>query len=240
MTLIILVTPCGYAGGECIVVAGFETGAMEGGIPTGWELQRSKGTPDMTLEEENGHHVLHLKSDNESSYGISREVTIDPNTHHFLRWRWKAVTLPAGADVRKKETDDQAIQLYVAFEPTGWPKKLNIPLIGYIWDTEAPTGIDVASSQLFAGKVRYMVLRNKEDALNRWYSEERDLVADYKRLFPDIDGGRLRRIEGFSIYINAQNTGTAAEGFIADIRVCAEPAGTGDEKPVVEEDRQTR
>jgi len=238
MMLIILVPSCGHAGDECIVVTEFETVDMKDGIPVGWKAERSQGTLDMTLEDDNGRSVLHLKTDNESSYGISKEVMVDANIHHFLRWRWKAVTLPAGADVRKKERDDQAIQLYVAFEPTGWPRRLKMPVIGYIWDTEAPKGIDVTSSQPFAGRVRYVVLRNKEDDLNRWYTEERNIAADYARLFPDIDGGEIRRIEGFSIYINAQNTGTAAESFIGDIRVCAEPAG--DETPVAGEDRQSQ
>ena len=31
-----------------------------------------------------------------------------------MRWRWKVVTLPAGADGSKDKLDDQAIGLYVS------------------------------------------------------------------------------------------------------------------------------
>ncbi|TFG93359.1 MAG: DUF3047 domain-containing protein, partial [Syntrophobacterales bacterium] len=136
----------------------------------------------------------------------------------FLSWKWKVGRLPDGGDVRKSATDDQAIQIYVAFKPTGWPEKLNTPVIGYIWGVECPKGSMITSDQLFADKVRYVVLRNKEDTLNTWFGEKRNLEEDYKKLFPDIDNGQPRDIKGISFYINSQNTKSAAESYIYDVR----------------------
>ena len=135
----------------------------------------------------------------------------------FLNWKWKVTKLPKGGDVRKADTDDQAMQIYVAFTATGWPKKLNTPVIGYIWGNEAPKGLMVTSSQPLSGKVRYVVLRNKSDELNEWYTEKRNVSEDYKKLFSDIKGGKLRDIEGISFYINSQHTKSEGESYIYDV-----------------------
>jgi len=109
------------------------------------------------------------------------------------------------------------MQIYVAFKATGWPAKLKTPVIGYIWDNEAPKETIVKSPQAFADKVRYIVLRDKTDKLNEWYSEKRNIKEDYKELFSDIDEGKERKIEGISLYINSQHTESEAESYIYDI-----------------------
>ncbi len=200
-----------------IPVAGFDSDKIKGGGPAGWELEKNKGVPDLKLEKEGDRFVLHLISDKSSSYGVKKEIKIDPVRYPFLNWKWKATKLPLGGDVRDKDKDDQVMQIYVAFEATGWPAKFNTPVIGYIWDNEAPKEAVVRSRQAFAGKVRYIVLRDKTDTLNEWYSEKINIGEDYKRLFYDIDDGKVRKIEGISIFINSQHTKSEAESYIYDI-----------------------
>ncbi|MBN2568745.1 MAG: DUF3047 domain-containing protein [Deltaproteobacteria bacterium] len=202
---------------EIISVAGFKTDTMKSGAPEGWKLEENKGIPYLKLEKEGDRFALHLKSDKSSSFGIRKELKIDPAKHPFLNWKWKAVKLPLGGDVRDKNRDDQAIQIYVAFEATGWPAKLNTPVIGYIWDNEAPRDTVTKSQQILADKVRYIVLRDKSDDPNEWHCEKRNVGEDYKKLFSDIDDGRLRKIEGISIYINSQHTESEAESYVYDI-----------------------
>jgi len=202
---------------EKISVAGFKTETMKSGSPEGWKLEENKGTPYLKLEKEGDRFALHLKSDKSSSFGIKKELKVDPVKHPFLNWKWKAVKLPIGGDVRDKNKDDQAIQIYVAFEATGWPAKLNTPVIGYIWDNETPKDTVIRSQQILADKVRYIVLRDKSDELNEWHCEKRNVSEDYKNLFPDIDDGKLRKIEGISIYINSQHTESEAESYVYDI-----------------------
>jgi len=159
-----------------------------------------------------------MKSDSKSSFGIKKEMDVETGEYPFLSWEWKVTRLPVGADVRKADTDDQAIQIYVAFKPTGWPAKLKTPTIGYIWGVECPKDAVVTSPQPLASKVRYIVLRNKSDKLSEWYSEKRNLGEDYKKLFPDIDGGKPRDIEGISFYINSQHTKSEAESYVYNVR----------------------
>lgn len=200
-----------------VPIAGFDTDKIKDGAPAGWELEKNKGVPDIKLEKEGEKFALHLKSDKSSSFGIKKAIANDPTQYPFLNWKWKVKKLPLEGDVRNKDKDDQAMQIYVAFKATGWPAKLKTPVLGYIWDNEAPKETAITSPQPLADKVRYIVLRDKNDKLDEWYSEKRNVRDDYKKLFSDIDDGKAREIEGISIYINSQHTKSEAESYIYDI-----------------------
>ena len=90
--------------------------------------------------------------------------------------------------MRKRSTDDQAARVYVVFTPTGFPHALTAPLPGYIWDTIARRERRARRHPL-AGRVRYIVLRNKTDKLSQWMTERRNIYEDYRKLFKDISGG---------------------------------------------------
>ncbi len=220
---VIFIFICGFSGivfsggDDTLVIAGFNSGEMKDGAPVEWELVKKNGTPVIKLEKVGDKFCLHMTSDSKSSFGIKKEIKVNASKYPFLNWKWKVVKLPKGGDVRKADTDDQAIQIYVGFKATGWPAKLNTPLIGYIWDNEAPKDAVVTSPQPLSGKVRYIVLRNKSDELEKWYEEKRNIAEDYKKLFPDIEGGKLRNVEGISFYINSQHTETEGESCLYDI-----------------------
>ena len=204
------------AGENTVMVAGFDSGKMKDGAPVGWELEDKKGTPDLKLEKEECKYALHLKSDSKSSFGIKKDVKLTKKEYPFFNWKWKVCKLPVGGDVRKSDMDDQAIQIYIAFKATGWPAKLKTPVMGYIWSNECPKGTMVTSPQPLAGKVRYIVIRDKNDKLDNWYTEKRNIYEDFKKLFPDIDGGTPRDVKGVSFYINSQHTKSEAESYIYD------------------------
>jgi hypothetical protein len=203
-------------GNETIPATHFTSTELVRGIPPGWVLDKKKGTVNLRLEKEGEGVVLRLASDRNSSFGIKRELQVDLRQHPFLNWRWQAVRLPHGGDVRDAEKDDQAIQFYVAFPATGFPATLNTPVLGYIWDNEAPRGWTGRSDQIGGGKLRYVVLRNKSDRLGEWHTEKRNIAQDSKKLFGDLKGvASITR--GIEFYINSQNTKSGAEGLIGDV-----------------------
>ena len=53
-----------------------------------------------------------------------------------MRWKWRAITLPKGADGRDPRKDDQAMVLYI-----GAKSFLKNKSISYRWETETPVGI---------------------------------------------------------------------------------------------------
>jgi outer membrane protein OmpA-like peptidoglycan-associated protein len=207
-----------------IPVAKFATGAMPGGIPEGWSLEKKTGYPIMNMEKDGSVFYLHLISQGDSSFGVRKEARVDIKKFPILCWRWKVVKLPKGGDVRKSSVDDQALQVYIAFKESGF-LGMNTPIVGYVWDNEAPKGWSGRSPQTGGDKVRCMVLRNKTDKIGQWYTERRNVYQDYKRLFADIDGGEPQSATtGLQIYINSQRTKSPADSMIGDIYFSNDPS----------------
>jgi hypothetical protein len=220
---------------ERIPVTNFSSTELKDGLPPGWNLELRHGKPNIQIERldlsglpppkrhssfgwgeaqasvQQDPYCLHLTSDGESSFGISRNMKVNPKEFPYLNWKWAASRLPDGADVRKRSTDDQAAQVYVVFTPTGFPHALTAPLLGYIWDTESPKGTMGKNAHPLAGRVRYIVLRNKTDKLGQWITEKRNIYEDYRKLFKDINGGEPPEVVGVTFFINAHNTKTRAE-----------------------------
>ncbi len=181
------------------------------GIPEGWKGQ-NWGSPayDMTIVENSGTKVLHLKSQNEGST-ISKEIKgkVVLKATPILAWRWKVVMLPKGGDSRHKQTDDQAAQIYIAWPR--FPESVRSRIIGYVWDTTAPAGTIVPSQK--TGTVTYVVVRSGAAELGRWIAEERNVVEDFKKIYgeePDNPGA-------LSVAIDSNDTNSSAESFLGEI-----------------------
>jgi len=218
-----------------IPVTQFHSSNLQNGAPAGWELEKRNGTPVIRLEKlskinlmnilpplplkkgASDFYVLRMTSDARSAFGIRKAIQVDLKEHPFLNWKWAVTKFPAGGDVRRKDSDDQAMQIYIAFKSSGFPANLNTPLLGYIWDTEAPVGTTCRSTQTNGDKVRYIVMRNKINKAGRWYTEKRDVYKDYRVLFGDINGGEPPDIAGIVLYINSQRTQSGAEALIHDV-----------------------
>ncbi len=204
--------------GDTVEVVRFLSAEMKKGVPPGWELDKKSGTPVLGLEKNGDSFQLNMKSDPQSSFGIKKAITVNVKEYPFLNWKWMASRLPQGGDVRKAETDDQAIQIYIAFPATGFPARLNTSVIGYIWDNEAPRDWMGRSPQFGGGKLRYVVLRNRTDKIGEWYSEKRNVYQDYRKLFRDMkEGEPTGPVQGVSLYINSQHTRSTAESSVGDI-----------------------
>ena len=202
---------------DIIRVAVFDSAQIQDGAPVGWTLQLKAGDPALSLERGSRIYYLHMKS-NASSFGVRRGIKVDIKEYPYLNWRWKAAKLPDGGDVRKSDKDDQALQLYVAFTPTGFPEALNTPVLSYIWDNEAPKGWTGRSSHIGGGNLRYVVVRDGSDNLGQWYTEKRNIYEDYKNLLKDVKCAEPPGITlGVELYINSQNTKSTAESYIGDI-----------------------
>jgi hypothetical protein len=183
------------------------------GIPDGWLGGQTWGLPqyDMTIEENEGHRVLHLRSKIESST-IRRDIRGRVNLKEtpILEWSWKAITLPKNGDCRKKGTDYQAAQLYVVWPR--FPEAVRSQIIGYIWDSTAPAGSIVKSEK--TSTVTYVVMRSGAADLGKWITERRNVLDDYKMIYraqPDNPGH-------ISIAIDSDDTVSSAESVFGSIR----------------------
>jgi DUF3047 family protein len=180
------------------------------GIPNGWQGQ-NWGSPkyDFVVEADGQARVLHMKSQNDGST-INKELKLDLKPTCVLQWRWKAVILPKGGDSRKKETDDQAVQIYVTFPR--FPQAVRSRIIGYVWDTTAPVGTIVGSQK--AGTVTYVIVRSGAEGLGKWFTESRNVCDDYKKIY----GEELAEPAGaVSVAIDSNDTKSTAESYVGEI-----------------------
>lgn len=180
------------------------------GVPKGWQTQ-SWGSPkyDFAVVSEGAGRVLHLRSVDDSST-ITKEVKIDVKQYPILQWRWKVVELPKGGDARRKETDDEAAQLYVTFPR--FPTAVRSRTIGYIWDTSAPVGAIFPSKKV--STVTFVVVRSGDADLGKWLTETRNVLDDYKRIYGEAPS---EDVGGISISINSQNTKSRSESYVGEI-----------------------
>ena len=187
-------------------IESFSKGVDEKGIPIDWELKEKEGAPIIKLEKEEGINVLHLTSE-KSSFGVAKKIDIDIKEYPYLNFRWKVIELPRNGDFRKKETDDQAAQIYVAFGTF----KLTAKIVGYLWENKAPkliTGVSPAWS-----KTRLIVLESGPEKIGKWVCEKRNIYNDYKELF-EKEPPKAKLI---SLYINSQHSKTRAESYFGEI-----------------------
>jgi hypothetical protein len=181
------------------------------GIPEGWKGQ-SWGSPayDFTVVEQDGKRVLHLKSQGDSST-VSKEIKgrVSLKQTPVLEWTWKVMTLPEGADARRKELDDEAGQVYVVWPR--FPEAVRSQIIGYIWDSTAPVGSVIPSQK--NRTVTYIVVRSGKDNLGQWLTERRNVADDYKRVYDadPVDPG------GVSLSIDSDDTRSTAEAYVGPI-----------------------
>ena len=197
-----------------VVVDDWRAGLLgQQGIPPGWEGQTWGKASAFTLRivVDEGQRVLRLESQNDRAT-ITRDLhgSVVLARTPILRWRWKVTTLPTGGDARRRETADQAAQVYVT-----WPRPpalLRSRIIGYAWDTTAPAGSRFRSEK--TGTVTYIILRSGPAELGRWVEESRDVRADYRAVYGEEppDPGAI------TLSIDSNDTHSRAESLIGSIR----------------------
>ena len=209
---LVLVAAAGGWAADLVVVEDWKRYALHAkGVPDGWEAPTfTTGRMDFTVVENDGHRVLHMRSQGDSSQ-IAKDIKGKVNLKEtpILEWSWRVVELPKGADSRRKATDDQAGQLYVAWER--FPKAVRSRIIGYVWDTTAPQGLIVKSEK--TSMVTYVVVRSGPAELGKWLTERRNVVEDFKKIYgeePDGPGA-------ITLAIDSDDTKTSAEAFFGAI-----------------------
>jgi hypothetical protein len=146
-----------------------------------------------------------------ASFGLERDLDVDPLQMPYLSWTWKVTRIPANGDFRHAATDDQAAQVLVAFADRR--------VVSYIWDSSAPKGTEQNASFIPLVHVFDIVCESGAADANRWISESRNVAADYQRAYGKLPS----RVKGIRIQINSQHTGDVAESYFGDVAFHSAP-----------------
>lgn len=150
------------------------------------------------VTEENGNRFLHASADRQAiQIGLVQEFR--PQEFPVLRWRWRAIQLPPGADERRRETHDSAAGVYVVFDGRIFPR-----IIKYVWSSTLPVGTRIQNPLYWRG--RMLVLQSGSTGRGEWHQEMVNFYQDYKELF----GREPGEVQGIGLMTSSSYTKSVA------------------------------
>jgi hypothetical protein len=205
-------------------------------LPEGWQpltFPRVERHTRYQLVADEGTTVVRAEADASAS-GLIRRVEVDPARAPILAWRWKVAGVVAAADATRKDGDDYAARVYVAFKydpaRVSWFDRAKYALIkliygeypphagiNYVWDNRLAPGTILPNA--YTDRVRMIVVRSGEREAGRWMAESRNVLEDYRRAF----GETPPPVSGIAIMSDTDDTGGRAVAWYGDIDLRAAP-----------------
>lgn len=174
-----------------------------------------------------GRRVLRIEA--EASYGNLVHPLRRPADGLVLSWSWRVDAFAAGADLRRRDGDDNAVKVCVLFDlplarvpfverqllrlaRARSAEALPAATVCYVWDRLLPAG--TALPNAYTRRLRYLVLRGGAEPA--WRAERRDVAADFLRLFGD-EAREVPEIIGIAVGADADNTHGHSIAHVADL-----------------------
>ena len=191
---------------EDLTVSRFTTDGL-----AGWEEKSFKGLTQYHLTPEKGRVVVKATSRATAS-GLVRKIRFDPKKYRYLSWSWKIDHTIIKGDEKTRAGDDYAARLYVVFAGNYfWKTKA----INYIWANHLKRGSSIPNA--YTSSAIMVAVESGNTMAGQWHFEERDIFADYKKLF-GADPGEVTAI---AIMTDTDDTGGEATAWYGDITLSA-------------------
>ena len=176
---------------------------------TGWKTKEFKGQTQYQFAQIEDIQALKADS-NDAASGLFYEQRIDLQKTPILNWRWRIEKPLANHDEQTKSGDDFAARIYVVV--SGGLIFWNTKAINYVWSSASPR--QKTWPNPFAGDHAMMVaVRTSSDKTETWYSEKRDVGADFKQL----TGEGVRYIDAVAIMTDTDNAHGIVTAYYGDI-----------------------
>lgn len=217
--------------GPVITVGAFSEATGTSPLTDGWtsvNIHRQDPTR-YTLVDIDGTRVLRAQS-NDAASGLSKAIDVDPAAYPVIQWTWRVANLLERGDLSRKRGDDFAARLFVTFDydPANLPlnerlkyktyrllgyDEVPVRALNYVWANQAPAG--TVADNAHTSWVKMIVLRSKDAELHRWYTEKRNVYADYRAVF----GEEPPAITSITLMTDTDNTGESATAYFGDIHL---------------------
>lgn len=179
-----------------------------------WEEKAFKGKVSYSIEKGEDPSYVRAKSDSSAS-AMYYKIKMDAKRKHpVIRWKWRVEKFPAKKSPETLETQDEhdfAGRVYVVF-PTLFI--LNSQVLEYIWAQNLPVGSTGTSP--YSKNIKLMVLESGSPKDAGFVSEERDVVADYTKMF---GGSPEHNMGAVAFMTNAEHTKTSADAMYDEIEL---------------------
>jgi hypothetical protein len=205
--------------------------------PKPWQVvglpeQYNKPITQFELADVEGQHVLQIKADKSwGSLALPSSESIKPGT--MLRWRWRLEQPLPQSDIHTKSTEDSALKVCVSFAmpvdnvPSGERllfklaqtfsrDKIPTATICYVWGGKEAVGYEQRS--LYTKRVQFVIMANEATPLKTWHNKERNLYADFMKLFGQ-EAGTVPALSAILLGADADNTQGSSMGYVGDIQL---------------------
>lgn len=161
-------------------------------------------------------------------------VNMEPDQLGTLRFSWRKADLIAEADMALRDKDD-ALRIVLAFDGdrsqlsardhmmselaralTG--EELPYATLMYVWSNQREVGSVVPNPR--TDRIRKLVLESGSAGLGRWLDYERDIRADYRRIFGEEPG----RLLAVGLMTDTDNTRGVAQTWYGPLSFSPRPA----------------
>lgn len=211
-----------------VTVGRFDTDAAV--LPSEWQIiQLEKNVPptQYQLLQWDGVHAIESQA-NRSMALLGRKVDVDLVSTPVLCWRWRVEEMIKKADMTRRQGDDYAARIYIAFSlpPEAlsftdkaalsiarafWGNRVPDAALNYVWDNRQP--VDTRMPNAYTKRAQMIVRRTGSTDMGRWVTERVDVRADVVRAF----GSESARPVLVAIASDTDNTGEQTRAGFADL-----------------------
>ena len=200
-----------------------------GAPPAPWQMIPYKGEKptNYRVASLGGRTGIEARFDGSMSL-MARPINVDLGERPVVCWRWYVDGPIQKADMTRRNGDDYAARLYIAFDmpesamsgSTKFKLKMaramfgkNVPdaAVVYIWDNRHPVGTARKSS--YTDRSQLVVAETGAGRAGSWVMERADVAADFARAF----GNRPGRPIQLAVASDGDNTKSRGRAAFADI-----------------------
>jgi Protein of unknown function (DUF3047) len=174
---------------------------FERGLDSHWQQEKfifGLKPTDYAVVTDGTNSYLRASATNSNS-ALMAKLNLKPPAHLLVNWRWKIDRTPPGASDRVVHDYDHAARVIIAFDTFIGPPRS----IDYLWANSEPIG--TAMPHPLMGRAQMLVLESGNGRAGEWITEQRDVTADWRRLFP---GKAMPKIVGIGVLTDTDSTHT--------------------------------
>jgi hypothetical protein len=177
-----------------------------------WEEKVFRGKVIYRVEKDQSLDYVRATS-NKTASALYYRIKLDAKRKYpAVSWKWNVDKFPEKKKQESLETeneDDFAARVYVIFPAFFFT---NSKVLEYIWAETIPEG--TIGTSPYSRNIKLIVARSGLNKDKKWFTENRDIIADYKLAFgtkPEYDIGAV------AFMTNTEHTGTSADAMYDDI-----------------------
>lgn len=183
------------------------------GIANGWENVAFFMTPTDYSAVHEGTNYFVRGTAAKTCSALSTKLNLAPTARLKLRWRWRIEGVNTNGSERELKKFDHAARVFVAFDTFIGPARS----LNYMWGNTEPSGTVLKHPK--SNRAQIFVLESGNSKAGQWITENRDLAADWKKVFPNEP---MPKIVGFGLMTDSDSLGMKLTGDYADIELTGE------------------